>query len=101
MKLLPAALSIAGIAAVLYAGHEVNTAACLLANRFDRLPATGGAVATETVKGGARQLDKEVVGAPAEMAKTVVQNAKNTASKTYKDGTTALNRASGGLIRFH
>src|SRR5205085_9756864 len=52
-----------------------------LNQRLDQLPATARATSQQAVKGGAQQFDKEIVGAPTEMAKAIVKNTENTAEK--------------------
>jgi hypothetical protein len=78
--------------------------------RIDELPALARTSATEGVKGAARQLDKEIVGAPAEMGKAAVNGTTGTIVKGCKDlvaeakrvpkhAKTFVDRISGGAIR--
>jgi hypothetical protein len=106
MKTIPAILCAAAIASVFYLGHVIETSANLTSEkidrlvaesirwnkepseiykRWDRLPATAKTTTEQVVKGGTRQFEKELVGAPTEIAKTVVKNTANTGEKAYKD----------------
>ena|SRR5947207_6874725 len=113
MKTLPIIISAAAIAAVFYLGYSINHAAhaaqattAALTQQLDRalaesakwhteadranqiidsLPATARASAEQAVKGGTRQGEKALVGAPTEIAKDVAKNTENTSEKAYKD----------------
>jgi len=95
MKPTACLIAITGIAAVVYLGYSVGRAArsferpvkTALSESKDwraaigQLPSTARATSQQAIKGGAQQLDKEIVGAPAEMVKATVNNLKKIAAK--------------------
>ena len=70
-----------------------------LERRLDQVPTLAGATAEEATKKGARQLGKEIVGAPTEMAKAVLHNGVNTSEKAYKDSVKEVSRAPGNVAK--
>ena len=116
MKTIPALLSTAAIAAVFYLGYGINQAArtaqsatAVIAGVTSGLPSLAGATAKEAVKSAAHQAEAEIVGAPVEIPKIVLNNVTATGKKAGKDiaaeakrtrkhVATFANRISGGLL---
>ena len=111
MKPISSLIAITGIVSAFYLGHLLDHFTRSFERRFDsalsessgwraeadgvnqrldQLPARPRGVSQQAVKGGAQQLDKEIVGAPTEMAKTIVKNTESTAEKVYKSGVRRL-----------
>lgn len=107
MKTISTLLAAAAISSVFYLGYSINHSVSSferrvdsalvqvdrLNQRFDQLPAMARTASEEAVKGAARQVELEIVAAPAEMGKAIVKNTGDTAEKAVDDFANEFARA--------